>query len=441
VIMKVQGKERSVVLGNGLSGLRAAAALAAAGHRVLLLGPVGAENPEIPEDLGFSFRAGPSGPLLEPVTGHLEPMDREFSRGFAFEGHLCALPPRLSELLDLLPPATAARAGTGWAAARLEARYGSLIGAWTEVRTWEDRAVRQFGRPIFEIFLDDYAARRWGPAGCVAAATGRRRAGRRGWERVAARQGPKQAQEGLVRFLEGHDAELRPDYRVRSLEVENGRVVAVRCDTPRGSRRLRVNEALWVTWPPSELLRWIGNALPAGVVQDGTQLQSKNAIQVLVRVSGEERLFFETHLVGRAPSFFRLVRPGMIPGCEGLSGHLIAHANVASDDPLWRAGTGEIAAALRAAIDAAGLGYLDPKDPRINHVAGHEPVWPPTWHPSWMRLLVALDALGIRTVGRAGAFAPLDEAGEWALLDALLTKPTLPVREVHRLFVDPPVRR
>ena len=53
--------------------------------------------------------------------------------------------------------------------------------------------------------------------------------------------------------------------------------------------------------------------------------------------------------------------------------------------------------------------------------------------------MVAMNTLGVRLVGRAGAFAQFDLQGEMQLLEGLLEQELVDQHELHRMFVDPPV--
>ncbi|MBN1336204.1 MAG: hypothetical protein JXB39_09610 [Deltaproteobacteria bacterium] len=423
-----------VVVGSAAGAVRAAAACAQRGHRVTWICPderaVG--TPDLPEGSGRLEASEPPGPLAEDVLGPLEPLAAP-ERALAVGGRMHRLPLRPGQLLSILGPSATGAATWGFARVRAREAMGGVIGSWSEIRSYRDWVSWRYGEPLFQGLFGPYCARRWGPPDQVGAALARWYHGvasAHAW--VTPSEGVSARFERARHEVEAKGGSVRSGLPVRRLVVRDGHVAAVLLA---GNRRSRVEGTLLVASPPAEVATWLGEALPEPIRIHVARLGHRHGLQVLVPAEDAE-LPDEVHLVGHGGPFFRITRPGRLPAYRDLAGHLLLHAALDPEDPLWTATDREVEAAARSALEEIRGIHLNAGRVVVRRQPADEPCWSLATTPSWIRARAAFASLGIVGVGRAGTFGHLDPLGEVRFLDALLAD--VPVGEAHRLHVDPP---
>ena len=271
-----------VVLGGGPCGLAAAAELAEAGHRPIVLereALVGGlcathEKDGWRFDLGghrfVSSDAAMSRRLERLLKDDL--LTQERRSVVLHEGRRFRYPLEAGDLVKNLGVRENVRALAGYARARVDAklrRHDEL--------TFEDWVVARFGRPLYDTFFGPYTQKLWGMDPRLLSAdwaaerislldlgdaalrlAGVRRAPVRTYARryLYPRLGMGQLYERMAGEITARGGEVRTGARVVGLETSDDRVVAVRVESSRGAERLPVGELL-ATAPLPELVRWL----------------------------------------------------------------------------------------------------------------------------------------------------------------------------------------
>ena len=434
--------EPVVVLGGSPAGLRAAAGLAASGHSVTLVCPgtsaSGVDHEDLPIDTGAAFVTDFLAELTREVMGPMTPLAglEVPQTGVLCRGSAASLPLSRGDVARFFDVGAALPAAFAWTEVRFRQRFGEYVGGWSELRTYEDWVRFHFSEPVFRHVYASYCQKRWGAPDEVGAAIARRHHGF--YEEgalLAPSSGPAGAIAEQLERLSGEGHQVLFNQTINGLRVEDGRVVAV--ETASGD--IDVPGSLFSAHPPDQMLSWLSDALPAAIAGEGKHLTCRHSVQVLLPVE-EEPEFFETHIVDASVSAWRMIRPSTLPGCGSLAGHVMLHLTVDESDPFWGVSAREVGDRLGAQL--ARTGYVIPAEGgevRVNRLPHHQPMWTHTFHPAWTRAMLAMNGLGVRFVGRAGAFAQFDLHGEIQLLEGLVNNNVADQHELHLMFVDPPV--
>ncbi len=407
----------AVVVGGGPGGLRAAVALAKAGRRVTLLqeGPYvgGCAHPDIPVGRGVSPAPGP---LAERLYGAFRPVEG-LDRGVLLGGKVRRLPLGRAELARLVEPTRLPGAALAWGRTRGAVELRKVIGGGVEQRTYEDWVVQRFGEPVFQRFYAAYCEARFGDPGEVSCNVARLYHGIvRDGPLLAPAAGPALSTVGV---------DVRTNVAVRSLTT--GQV-----ETDDGL----FTGDVFVDVAPRRVVEWLGDAATPELAHDVGFLGARSAIQVLVR--GPQDLPFETHVLGGA-QFYRIVRPGLLPGCGDLAEHLCVHFAVPDGDPLLLASEDELVSRTLEQLGGVGIGGVSAEGARVQVLRAHHPTWTGTHLVRMRRYVLALEDLDVVPVGRVGLHAPLDLAAECAWLEAALAPERPALRALLRDHVEPPV--
>jgi len=405
----------AVVVGGGLGAVRAAAALRAAGHSVVLLqeGPhlAGRSFPDVPVGTGYErFARVPQG--WRPVEGA--------TSGLFVGGTLHALPLSRAVLPRLFPAAQVGAAVAAWGRARGQRELAKLIGGGKECRTYRDWIVQHYGEPIYHRLFQPYAERRFGDPRGVTANVARAVHGGVPEGYLACPAEGRAAE--LVAGLAG--VEVRTNVTVTGLD--GGGV-----NTTEG----QVNGDVYVDLPPARVVALLGERAPNGVAEEVSWLRMRHALEVTLE--GGASLPWITHDVDGPGQAFRLVRHGLFPGSGHLQGTVSVQMSVEANDPLWLGSDAEaIDAAMQAArelapdVTAAGA--------RVQRVVNQHPVWVTTTAARMRRYVLMLSDLKVVPVGRAGTYSTLAGEAEVSYLEAVIGQ-GVPVRDAFRRHVEPPV--
>ncbi|MDP2312662.1 MAG: FAD-binding protein [Pseudomonadota bacterium] len=407
----------AVVVGGGPGALRAALALAQGGRRVTLLqeGPHLGDlaHPDLPVSRGVSPEVGALATELHGPMRVVEGLERAIH----LDGRTHLLPLGRAAIARLMPPAQAASAALAWSRTRGTIELRKVIGGGSELRTYRDWVAQRFGQPVFERFYSAYCQARFGPPDELSCNVAR-------WFHGVVPDGPFVAPAaGPAVNLRGVD--VRTDVVIRS--VQGGQV-----ETDDGL----FTGAVYVDIAPRRVVEWLGAAAPSAMVHDAGFLTARNALQVFLK--GPQDLPFETHVLGGAP-FYRIVRPGLLPGCEALADTIAVHYALDAGDPLWAAEDADVAARTVEALGGIGIEGASAAGARVQRIRDHHPVWSGTHLVRMRRYLLALEDLEISPVGRAGLHAPLELSNETAYLEGLLAPDRQTLRALLRDYVEPPV--
>jgi len=352
-------------------------------------------------------------------------------RGLWLDGQVVALPLERARLARALPPEDAARL-IGHQARILARRLARrIVGGGSEERSYRDWVVQRFGEPAYELLHSPYARRRWGDPERLSASVARLHHGEdRTARRVALGTAPAAGWRTLVRRAGRREG----GQTVEALEIAGGRVQAVRTDQGRQEVSGRV---FWAGALP-HLGTLLGDALDDGTRWDLARLGCRHRVQVACEVGeAAASLPAELHIVrGEAP-FFRLTRPGLLPGAGELSGVVVAHLCRAPGDGLWEQSDAELGETVSGAL--AQLGLPSGVEARVQRLTDYDPCWVGPWHPVLVRAAEALSPLGIHLAGRSAAYEWVDAGRELLHVAALAAGDAVPARELARTLLDPPV--
>ena len=422
-----------IVLGWGPSGVRAAAAL---GEGALLLDPSnspgGREHPEIPEDLGCA--PVQTAEAVAKFYGEAPQVSGEARRALWVGGRLVELPLSRLRLKEILPEGEYLRSLGDQAKARAKVILRHFVGGGAEERTYRDWVVQRYGHLTYESLHAPYARNRWGDPDALNVSLARlHHAAIEETLRVALGASPRAGWEALCA---GIQCELGVE--VESLEVVDGRVGLLR--TARGSR---VVDGLYCACPVAQVLAWLGDELEAGLRWDVSRLPHRHRVQVAFPVIGGEEVTCalpeEIHVVHADAPFFRVTRPDALPGGGELAGWLVAHLSMGPSDRRWSLAAGDLCAVVAEGLASLGLHVFEGEG-RVERFRAYDPGWIGPWHPVQIRVLAALEALGITMVGRVGGYRWLDPGRELAVGMALGRDGAPMPREIFRVLADPPVR-
>lgn len=404
----------AVVIGGGPGALRAAVALRRTGRAVTLV-QVGAYAaghafPEVPIGRGVT---PPPPPLGEALHGPFRAVDG-LERAVMHKGKVHRLPLGRPTVAGFLPPAQLLPAAVAWARTRGAVELKKFIGGGSEQRTYHDWIAQRFGEPVYEQLFAAYARKRFGEPGDLSCNVARLFHGAPDEDaRHAPARGPALAAEGIA---------VRTGVTVRA--VRTGEV-----ETDQGT----FSGDVFLDVPPAAAVGWLEEGPARTLRADAAALDARDAVQVLLR--GGDELPFETHALDADVPFYRLVRPGLLPGCEALAGTVCAHFSCAHDDA-----TPESEWITRAVdgLGRAGVRGVEAAGARVQRVAWHHPVWTGPHLARMRRWVLGLEDLDIVPVGRAGLHAPLSLAAELAWLEGVVADDRPGLRELARTFVEPP---
>lgn len=408
--------EEAVVVGGGPGALRAAVALARAGRTVTLLqeGPWagGAAHPDIAIGRGVVARVPAA---LERIHGPFRPVDG-YDRGVLIDGAVHRTPVSRGELARLVPATRLPGTALAWGRTRGAGELRKLIGGGKEQRTYRDWVEQRFGEPVYRRFHAPYCEVRFGPPEEVSCNVARFAHGN-------PEDGPWYVPAGGP-ALSTVGVDVRTDVVIRG--VSAGQV-----DTEDGIFTGQV----FLDVTPRRVVSWLGSAATSDLRNDVDFLLTRHAVQVLVR--GPQDLPFETHALGGAP-FYRITRPGALPGGGAHEGTLLVHYAVEDGDPRMRQDDAEVIASTVDDLRQAGIEGASEAGGRVQRVRDHHATWMNNNLVRVRRYLLALEDLEISVVGRAGLHALFEADAEAEYLEAVIADERPTLRALHRTFVEPP---
>ncbi len=404
---------QAVVIGGGAGARRAAGWLAAQGGAVTLItgGPDQPDQGALPEGRGaWIGDGGAPGRLLYGGTQALS-----LDRGVRIGGRTLALPLSARTLAQAIPASALIPAGRGWARARGAIELAELIGGGQEQRSLADWFRRRFGSTAFDLIYADYCQRRFGD--------------------------PAEISCNVARLIHGASdqppgalhAPLQPlalPAAVQVIRAPVDRIADGAVHTPEGAFSGRI----FVDAPPATVLGWLGVPEQEGVHVDARRLTARSRVTVCVR--GSQELPFETHVLDSSVRFYRITRPGLLPGFAHLADRLIAHyaldANAAAlpDSALIQDAVDGL---VRLGIPAQGAGAILRREP------DGQPVWSGIHLSRLRRYALALEERGVRPVGRIGTHSLRDPSEEMGYLQRIC-EDSASVRACIRDCLEPPVQ-
>lgn len=416
-----------VVIGGGASGVHAAAALSDA----VLLEPEsvagGLAWPEVP--IGRGVCSDVNREAVAELAGSA-PAAAGFSMGLWAGGQSWSLPFQRRDLARILPGSESRRALVDWTRARAEMlARDSLLGGGYEQRTYKDWVIRRYGGAAYRLLYGPYAHKRFGDPEQVGVSS-------------ALLHHALVLDDGLVgigsspeagwsSLLDGVD--VRTDTGLAGIELADGRVSRVLTD----DGAMDVDE-LWLACSLADAAELLGDVIPLGIRKDLEVIRTRHRIQVVVGADASGETPAELHVVDEAP-FFRVTVPELLPGGDGLSGHLIAHLSVEDGDPLWSAGDARVIDAVCSALGSTGIAKARATGARVLRMADHDPAWTGPWHPAHNRAAAWFHARGIRLVGRLATHRHAD-VGQLLAHAMHVAMDPKDWHEATRTRLDPPVR-
>lgn len=380
--------QRTVVIGDGAGAQRAAALEAAHGRSVTLLSAAPITGLLLPEGRGTWVKDG--GETARKLYGAVQKV--ELDRAVLFRGKRWPLPLKTEQLARLLPPGKLVGTGLGWAKAKAAVELAELIGGGHEQRSYAHWIQRRFGRDALQNILRSWCTRRFGDPEEVSANVARWAHG----QPVEALYAPSRPLH--LDGVEQHEATVE--------RIHNGKV-----HSSAGTFEGRI----LVDATPAKVLKWLGEAPESAASQDAQKMTARHRVTVLLR--GSQELAFESHVLDDSVRFYRIVRPGLLPGFEALTDRLCVH--YALD-----AGTVGIPDSALVQETVEGLGRLgiqaDEKGATVRWEEHYQPLWTGVHQARYRNYLLYLEEKGIIPVGRAGTHSYADPSEELGWLDAVL---------------------
>lgn len=401
-----------VTIGPGARGI--ARVLAALGQRVVLLhheGPGGAPGGQVALDVPLD-----TGLVVDPGLGATFGAWTPYTptRAVIGRGRRFAIPLGRMDLPRLIPGSNHPHAIAGWMRARATAELAQLIGGGQEQRTYRDWVIQHYGAPVWEHLYAGYVAKRFGPGDEVICGVAR-------------------IHQGVVPTLYapvGPQGDLAEGVTERRLGVRGVRSGVV--ETDRGT----FAGTVWLDAPPRLVCTWLGDAVPTAVRLDADRLDARDGLEVIVE--GGADLPFETHLLDADVPWFRLTRPGLLPGGDG-GRTLVAHAALDPRDPRQRAADQDVVEQVVTALRVAGVTDVGPGRGVVRRLSAFHPVWR-AGHLTRLRgWVLALEERELVPIGRLGLCAPLDAGRSAAITARVVQEGVAGLREAVRVLVEPPV--
>jgi protoporphyrinogen oxidase len=376
--------EPFAVLGGGPAGLTAGYVLARDERAVVVFeadGQVGGLARTVVRD-GYRFdlgghrfftKSGEVQRLWEQVLGDELLVRDRLSRIF-WRGRFIDYPLRLADVVRKVGPVELTRCSASYARAVTRRRGRGRRGALA-AETFEEWVCDRFGRRLFELFFKSYTEKVWGvPTSEIRAEWAAQRIRTLSFSRVVRaallgdggdvrslieqfhypRLGPGQMWEAMAAEIVGAGGQMRLGARVTALELERGRVIAVRAAGDRVAvshviSSLALRDVVALADPPA----------PPRVRAAAAGLRYRDFVTVALVVRGED-LFPDNWIyvhdpevsVGRIQNF-RAWSEAMVPDaactCVGMEYFCF------EGDALWNASDAELVAQATRELDAIGL--------------------------------------------------------------------------------------
>jgi protoporphyrinogen oxidase len=439
-----------VVLGGGPCGLAAAAELAEAGRKPIVLereAMVGGLCATYAHegwrfDLGGHRFVSSDAALsrrLERLLGD-DLLEQERRSVVLHDGRRFAYPLEARDLVRNLGVRENARALAGYARARIERAMRPR-----EDVTFEDWVVARFGRPLYDTFFGPYTRKLWGIDPRLISAdwaaerisllhlgdaalrlAGLRDAPVRTYARryLYPRLGMGQIYDRMRDEIVARGGEVRTGARVVGLETSGDRVVAVRVESTRGESRalesIPVGELL-ATAPLPEVARWLAPAR-------ATRPLRFRALVFLVLFL-RRRDFSENtwmYVASRDLTMSRIQEPKRRSAAMAPEGRTSLLCEIPCDvgDATWRATTDELRARMLGELASLGFAIDDILGATSVRVEHGYPVYHLGYDDDRRALLEEVARFrNVRTAGRQGLF-------RYVFMDAAMQMGTLAARQM-----------
>ena len=424
--------DRVVVIGAGPAGLTAAHLLSRKDVRAVVL--------EADDIVGGIARTVEYKGFRFDIGGHrfftrIEPVERLWEE---ILGEDFLTVPRLSRIyyngrfFDYpLKPLNALRGLGPWRAIRIVLSYvHARLDPSPVEENFEQWVTNRFGVQLYEVFFKTYTEKVWGtPCHEISAEWAAQRI--QGMSLAKAilasaplnrrstkikslirefrypRLGPGQMWERCRTLVEqaGHDVRLR--HRVRALELDGQRVVAVRVQTPSGDQRLECDHCI-STMPLRTLMRTFDPAAPPAARRAGDGLKYRDFL-VVVLIVNRAHLFADNWLYIHTPG----VKVGRIQNFNNWSAAMVPRPGVTSigmeyfcfeGDGLWQRDDQKLIALATQELSHLGLANADDVvDGTVTRMPKAYPVYDLGYRTRLAQLRQFIDPIAnLHTVGRNG---------------------------------------
>lgn len=402
----------AVVVSRSPLGALVAAALRAAGSSVTRVVPAGAEDPcpDVPVGTGL-YTVDPGSAFARAVVGPLAPVSP--SRGLWARGRVQRLPLDGADLPRLFPGVRVGGVVGGWVRARVSENLAGLVGGGHEERSYRDWVTRRFGAPAYDALYRPYAEKRFGDPDATICGVARVHHGGEAPLRVAPVDGPVAT---AARLAEG----------VRVVRAELRAVDAGGVDTDAG----RIDGTPWLDLPPAEILPLAAGLDAATLGHHVSMFAWRDGVEVVV--DAEAAWPLEVHVADADVPFFRVVRPGQLPGGGGV-------ARLVAQYAVDRAGADDAAYVREVVAALARVGVTaDAASARVRRLPHQHPLWPTRHLVRVRQWLYACEEAGLVPFGTAGLACPMDPGTALRWVEGRLGEEPVELRELGRQFLEPP---
>jgi len=301
------------------------------------------------------------------------------------------------------------------------------------MRSYRDWLTQSVGPHASRILYEPYARKRFGtaPDELTALLAWNTHASCQpdAW-RVAAASQEQVWESGRQRIFEA-GGEIIEGVNLQGFEVEDGRVVSLLTD----HGREWIEACVFVDADSRTMLSWLPEALVDAPFRfDASRLPLLHRLEVTLPAD-VDALPWELHVVDEELPFWKLSKPGILPGRSQWLQHVTAHLTVHDKHPLWVADDATVAAAVKGALQAIAKVGSGPAV--VQRWAQRVPTPSLRTQPCLGRILERYDKLGIVGIGAAGAYRQMRPTEQVQFVDTVLS--STPVkgsvmnqRETHR---------
>ena len=414
----------NIVFGGGPSAVRVAAVLS----DCKLLEPTahlgGIVEPQMPEGAG-SVPSTSNSDIVRTFYGQSHMVGKSYIRGLWALGRCTPLPVTPLSVKGLVSNFEWGALMAGHLRLRGERLVRSIRGGGSEERTYRDWVVHRFGEGAYRGLHAPYAKARWGEPSEISHAFAERFHGGEPSARVFLGASPADGWDNLV----GKVSDFRLNTGVKGLRFTDGRVSHV---APSSGRSLKAS-SVWYTGSLPKLFQLLPAEIGAPLKSDMNNLKCRDRVQISLNSKDDlQGIPDELHIIGGGTSIFMATKLSSDGSkqADRLTLHLsLPSGRQVSDDLL--------VAEVVGMCSSLGLPRLSVEAPWIRRYIDYDPAWVGSWHPVHTRVMLKLEELGIRLVGRSASYRHMDPAEELSLVTHAVNAES--VHESIRLFGDTPV--
>jgi len=419
-----RGKMSNIVYGGGPSAVRAAAVLSDS----KLLEPTaylgGIVEPRMPEGTGLVPASG-NHEKLKRLYGQTPASKSDYVRALWARGRSTTLPINPISVKQVVNNFEWGALMAGHLRLRTERLVRAIRGGGNEERSYRDWVIHRFGEGAYRGLHAPYARVRWGEPSEISHAFAERFHGGTFLETVSLGSTPAEGWAALTDSI----ADYSLNSEIKRIEFGENQISHV---VTQNGEEFEAS-TLWYAGSIPKLYTILPEEVSSSLEADMKRLECRDRIQIALKAKIElGSIPDELHIIGGGSSIFMATKLSsrLIGGEERLLLHLSqpSHRKVSDE---------QLVSEVLGMCSSLGLPHLKPDDAWVRRYEDYDPAWLGAWHPVHTRVMLKLEQLGIRLIGRSGAYRHMDPGEELNL--AFHANSSESVHESTRLFGDTPV--